>query len=283
MNVSRLMTRTPVTVDVADSLDKAICLMEEHCVHHLPVVQGSRPVGMLSDRDLLLAVGWKLGGERKLRLSARGVAGPVRVDQVMSTPVVAVTPDTSLQVVARTLMDHRINAVIVARRGSLLGIVTTYDLLASVRDIRHLASTSTLFDEAVERHMRYKVITVGPKYPIESVASLMAEKHIRHVPIVAGDILIGIVSDRDFRRKYGVEMVEDEQAQEIGACYVPASTVMDIMTKDVRTVPPVAAVADAAATMADRRIGALPVLQDEKVVGIITDTDVVRLIARLET
>jgi CBS-domain-containing membrane protein len=78
MRLANIMTQKIMCVSPDDSLDKAICLMDEHYIHHLPVLDHTKLVGMLSDRDLLIAVGWKLECERR-PLPNSGVVGPQRI------------------------------------------------------------------------------------------------------------------------------------------------------------------------------------------------------------
>ena len=89
------------------------------------------------------------------------------------------------------------------------------------------------------------------------------------------------MSDRDIRRAFGKEWVEDAQAEADGKLLVCSPSVMEIMIKDVKTAEPDATMITIAQDMADFHIGALPVVTNDMLIGIVTDTDVVRILGRL--
>ncbi len=280
MKLLNLATRDVITVKPSDTLDKAISLMEEHAIHHLPVVLNGVVKGIVSDRDLLLAVGWKLSGDRHLGERGDRMAGPTSVSEVMVQNVVSLSPSSTVHEAACAMTEHRISAVPVLRGGVLIGVVTKLDLLVHVKDLAGLDSGLAVLNDPVEQHMRAKVFTVGPRDTVQAVIALMREKHLRHVPVVVGDTLIGIISDRDARRACGIERIEDQQAEETGELYIGPTGVSSVLSSQVRTITPKTTLLDAASDMASHHIGALPVVRDERLVGIITDTDIVRFVGK---
>jgi CBS domain-containing protein len=110
--------------------------------------------------------------------------------------------------------------------------------------------------------MSRQPLTVAPERPVAQVAGLMRTHAIRHVLVMDGDRLVGIVSNRDVRTPVGMEPR--------AAADAPVSTVMSetpvIVTAE-------AGLVEAARALLERRIGALPVLDDERVVGILTRSD----------
>ena len=118
----------------------------------------------------------------------------------------------------------------------------------------------------VQDIMTKGAIAIGPDLPIGDVFALMAQKHIRHFPILEDAQLVGIVSDRDIRS--------------VGAAYPGAPVgvtlkdpVARIMVAPVITAHRLDPVEEAAKTLHDFKIGALPVLQDDDLVGIVTSID----------
>lgn len=127
----------------------------------------------------------------------------------------------------------------------------------------------------VERRMRRKVITIQRSESIERAQTLMSMHNIRHLPVLDGERLVGVLSDSDIR---GV-MISQRSCRGRGArrevFYLPADvTVEDAMTADPAWVTPQADIEGAARTLLDRKIGCLPVLDHGRVVGIITETDI---------
>jgi acetoin utilization protein AcuB len=131
--------------------------------------------------------------------------------------------------------------------------------------------------------MRAGVVTIGLKNQLHEAAHIMREKHIRHLPVVAQGSLLGMITDRDLRRACGTQTIEDEQSQASGDVYLGATTVLVIMTKNVRTIAPDASLLDAINEIVGFGIGALPVVENDSLVGILTDTDIVRAIGRADT
>jgi acetoin utilization protein AcuB len=136
MAVKRYMTAKPITVRPEDSLWDALHVLRSHHIRHLPVVQKKRLVGMLSDRDLRLLLPSSLAVlEEQERFRAWGAQ--VKVADVMTRKVFAVTPDMRTDQAAQLMVEHRIGCLPVLRGASLIGIISTIDLLRAMTD-KHL-------------------------------------------------------------------------------------------------------------------------------------------------
>jgi len=279
MKLSAIASHNVVTIGPDDSFDRAINLMEEHDVHHLPVVEGSRLVGMLSDRDLLLAVGWMLESERRTDPRGRSLAGPRRVAEVMSQPAVHLAPHDNMRSAARMMIERHIHALPLVSAGLLVGMVTKLDLLRFGFDSpRGEAGMLPAASDRVAEHMQTHVFSVSPKDSLHAAVRVMREKHVRHVPVVANGLVVGILSDRDVRRFCGRESIADQQAQAGGKMYIGPSSVMEVMSRHVRTISPDSTLREAAHSMIESRISCLPVTQGDEIVGILTDSDLLRAI-----
>lgn len=127
---------------------------------------------------------------------------------------------------------------------------------------------------AVRTWMKSAVVTVRPDAPVGDAAALMRRKKIRHLPVVAGGGgLVGIVTDRDLRQVIFDPAIL-EGADPGGA--LETLTVREIMTWGVVTVRPGTDIREAAFLMHERKIGALPVVVGGRVVGILSERDVLR-------
>jgi acetoin utilization protein AcuB len=126
--------------------------------------------------------------------------------------------------------------------------------------------------------MTHPVITVAPDAPVETAWNLMKSHKIRHLPVVDHDLRpVGIITGRDLQ-----QVVFDLATVGPAAANSPPSAgiaVERLMTRDVITVRPELEIQEAARLMHERKIGALPVVKDDRVVGIITVTDALRVIA----
>jgi CBS domain-containing protein len=96
-------------------------------------------------------------------------------------------------------------------------------------------------------------------------------------------VLLGIISDRDIRRVCGLERIQDEAAQATGRFYLGRSTASEIMTTDLRTVTREATLLDVAHDITTYAIGCIPIVDGRKLAGLLTDTDIVRIVARLDS
>jgi CBS domain-containing protein len=142
----------------------------------------------------------------------------------------------------------------------------------------HLRKTTTVRDV-----MARQPITVDPEAPLATAIAVMRDKEIRHLPVVddAGD-LVGIITDRDLRSAaLGSSLAEFlpvdlRRAVDSAAGLLQELRVKDAMTWGVVTTRPDASVAEAGAVMFERRIGSLPVRENGKLVGIITERDVLK-------
>ncbi len=125
----------------------------------------------------------------------------------------------------------------------------------------------------VRRWMRQPVVTVGLDTPVREAVRLMQSHRVRHLPVLdAGGRLAGIVTDRDLRQVVFDPAVEARLGDAAGA--LEAIPMREIMTWGVITVRPGTDVRQAARLMHERKIGALPVVEQGRVVGILTETDV---------
>ena len=132
--------------------------------------------------------------------------------------------------------------------------------------------------------MSPRVVTVGAKTPLRDVLQLMLRYHLNDIVIVDGEQRIaGIVTYPDLSRKLlptEQELMEHEeymttpQSMEDRFAKISSVPVDEVMTRNVITVSPDLEALKAGATMTARRVKQLPVVQNQKVIGIISHTDI---------
>ena len=126
--------------------------------------------------------------------------------------------------------------------------------------------------KTVEQFMVTDLFTVRPEDTIDLPANLMHWKHVRHVPVEDSDgRLAGIISHRDLLELFAVERTNGDTEL----------TVRDVMKREPITVAPETPTLDALLMMRERNIGCLPVVRDDRLVGIITAHDFLTVSARL--
>ena len=129
--------------------------------------------------------------------------------------------------------------------------------------------------------MTAKPITVEPQTPMLEARQRMAEERIRHLIVVEDGRVVGIVTDRDIR----LNMPSPATSLSVWEVnyLLGRLTVADVMSRSVIVVDSNRPVAEAARIMAEHKIGALPVMDDGGLTGIVTESDFVRLAAREHT
>jgi len=124
--------------------------------------------------------------------------------------------------------------------------------------------------------MTRKVFIIAPDSSVSDAVKLMKEKKIKHIPVVKDERLKGIISDRDIR-EFMPSKATSLDVYELH--YLLATTkVKEMMKTKVFTITADSAVEEAAMLMFDYNIGSLPVVEDGKVVGIISDRDIFRVL-----
>jgi acetoin utilization protein AcuB len=131
----------------------------------------------------------------------------------------------------------------------------------------------------VEKWMNRDVVTVAPGDSFRLAMTLIRQKGIRHLPVVEGKRVVGIVTDRDLRQAApsGATSLSIHELHYL----LEKLTVGEIMTKKVVTVRPEQTVEEAALLLLGHRIGGLPVVRDGELIGIITETDILQAFLQL--
>ena len=155
------------------------------------------------------------------------------------------------------MMEEHIGCLPVIEKGRLIGIVTHRDILEACAQVCRDGAP----DPKVSAYMTEepKVLEMGAT--LAEAEELCRNSGIRHIPVLHMDRVVGIVSDRDLRRARGRGRRDDW-------------LVDDLMSDPVLEVGLNAPVSEAARAMAEHKISSLPVVEDRRLVGILTVTDV---------
>ena len=130
--------------------------------------------------------------------------------------------------------------------------------------------------EPVRSWMVEKVITITPQTTLPEAQRIMLEHKIRRLPVVKSDQLVGIVTLGDIREA----RPSDATTLSIYEMnyFMDRLTAKDFMTANPITITPDATIAETARLMVEHKIGGLPVMDNGKLVGIITETDLCRVL-----
>jgi CBS domain-containing protein len=114
----------------------------------------------------------------------------MKITEIMTNAAVTDRPDDSLEAAAKKMWDQQTGSLLVTDGEELVGIVTERDILRAV-------ATGTPLDTPLSAVMTKDLITIDPGASLREAARVMSEKWIRHLPILEGGKLVGIVSQRD--------------------------------------------------------------------------------------
>ena len=120
--------------------------------------------------------------------------------------------------------------------------------------------------------MRSPAVAISADTMLQDAYRTMQERGIRHLPVVEGEKLVGVITDRDLRLATSALAPSP---------FPPGSRVSEVMTREPLTADASDPVEDAARTMRERKIGCLPILDNGRVIGIVTGLDLLDALIRM--
>ena len=183
-----------------------------------------------------------------------------------------VPPKTTIVEAAERMREKSLGSLLVestdeeGRVSNRSGIVTETDLIRKVL-AKGIDPSLTMVDQV----MTSPLLTIMPDRPMLDASHLMETDHVRYLCVSDKDEIVGIISVRDLVR-YFVDS-EGGPIRDLDNVYRPLSV---LMRTTMETIASERTVLEAAQTMAEKRIGSLLVLEAGEMVGIVTETDVVR-------
>jgi acetoin utilization protein AcuB len=125
--------------------------------------------------------------------------------------------------------------------------------------------------------MSEQIVTISSDDSLSTVEDIMTLGGVRHMPVVRGGLLVGVVSERDLLRASLSNL--SEFGNEERRAFLQVVEIKRVMSEPPVVIDPDASVEEAALVMAECKIGCLPVLQNGRLVGMLTETDVLRYFA----
>jgi len=122
----------------------------------------------------------------------------------------------------------------------------------------------------IQKYMTTTPHTIGADQTIAKASALMSQYRIRHLPVLSGGRLLGVLSDRDIKL---IETFRDVDATQL--------QVEEAMTEQPYTVAPEVPLDEVVSTMAEKKYGSAVIVQNNKVVGIFTTVDACQALAEL--
>lgn len=271
--------RTPITIPPTATILDARDTLLRYNIGRLVVKLGKKPVGIITEKDI--ARGVSFFGKKPIQ--------KILIKDIMSRNLIAVSPDGSIYDCAKQMKNHNISSVIIQdKMQNLIGVITKTDLVSTF-----LAQSTASLN--ISKIMTKKVITVSPDDSIFEVQSVLFNNKISRVVVTKNKKPIGIITYRDFvpaktfdlHREFTLQTQREEissvpQLNEFNVnqlSYLLTFSAKDIMTKDLIISYPDNDVYTAAILMIRHGISGIPVMRNQKLVGIITKSDIVNVLA----
>jgi len=278
-SINQVIKKTIVVTPRTSLLDARAILLK-HGISRLIVSEKEKPVGMLTEKDLVKAI---------YRIDAKPLEA-TRVSDVMSKDLVTVQESATLHDCAKLMLDNKISSVIVLHKDKTLsGIITKTDL-ASV------FLTQATEPLQVSKIMTRDVITVKPADSLLYVESVLVNNKISRVVVERNRQPVGIITHRDFiPAKMPLWLKQSGDPTEVEnyrmatnpkeyrsnqLSYLLTFIATDIMTSNPITVDVADDVSNVSLLMIRHGISGLPVVKGNLLVGIVTKTDIVRAIVK---
>jgi CBS domain-containing protein len=270
--------RKSITISQNATLLEARDILLRHKVGRLPVVANKRPVGIVTEKDLVRAI-----YKQKNKPIEK-----VLVKEFMSKNLITVKRTDSINDCAKLMHQNKISSILVLDNKTLAGIITKTDLVS-------VFLTRATEPVPISKVMTAKVITVMPADSLLFVESLLVKHRISRIVVERNRRPVGIITNRDFlpakMPRWIMQFADPKEVEEYRLnprpdefrmnqlSYILSFRAEDIMTPNPITVDVGEDVAVAALLMIRNAISGLPVVKKSLLAGIITKSDIVRAIA----
>jgi CBS domain-containing protein len=263
-----------VTMAPTTPVYDAIQIMAREGFRRMPIANpGTKALaGIVTATDIINY----LGGGEKFQIIQRKYGGnffkainePIKI--LMTQKVVSVKTSAKISEAIRLMKEHNLGGLPVVDNGNHVRAIITE------RDIVNMFS-ERLSGVKVAELMSRKVVTALPTTTIFEAAKTMTRRGFRRLPIVSENKVVAIITAMDILRFFGSGQVF--QHLRSGTIVQVLNThIPEIATKEVTTIKPDADVGQAARKMQEKNIGALPVVEGKKLVGVITERDFFKMI-----
>ena len=200
-----------------------------------------------------------LGGGEKFNIynkKAQGIHIPVK--HIKKDNPHTIHPNNSIMKSLETFKRHGKGAYPLVHRGEVKGMISEWDFVNAIR---------VPVDITVDDLMTKKPIVAKNEYSVWDAAKMMCRGGFRRLPVTEQGILIGIVTPYDILSY----LVKGER---VSKYKLQGARVKNVMNSFVTTIEPEATITETVELMRNKKIGGLPVIEDEELVGIITERDI---------
>ncbi|MHC4417753.1 MAG: sigma 54-interacting transcriptional regulator, partial [Planctomycetota bacterium] len=248
LEIADVMSRDVINISPDDTVVYAARVMSESKISCIVVLDGDDLAGIVTERDFLEKVG---GGEKDF--AKRKVA------EIMSSPVASVPPSLAVFEASKLMGEKGIKRLVVVEEGSVVGIVTQTDLIR--------ASASYGMWRDVTEIISGDVATVEKGASVAEAAEVMTRRKISCIVVMEADEVAGVLTERDVLKRV-IGMEKDPAAVKT----------KEAMSSPAMSVAPDSSILSASWIMERMDIRRLVVIDDNQLRGIITQTDIFRVV-----
>jgi CBS domain-containing protein len=274
--IMAIATRNVISVPPTRTIMGAVEQMTKCGFRRLPVTDaGTKKLrGIVTSGDVINLMG---GGDKYQLVLVRhngNLLGAVNesVRTIMTQQLTTLPHTARISDAVEVIISKKIGGIpLVDDGGVLTGIVTERDVL------RVLAAEHRTIN--VEDVMSSSLRITAPDCPISSVTHDMTKYRFRRLPVVSDDVLYGIITATDIMRYLGGREVFSRLTTG-NIRDVMALPVRTLVAGDLFTTTPDACINETAREMLEKNIGALPVIEDSRLIGLVTEFDLVRAFAQ---
>jgi len=271
-----IATRDVVSVPPTMPILAAVETMTNCGFRRLPVVDaGSRKLrGIVTSGDIINFMG---GGDKfnLVRIKHDGnllsaINEPVR--SIMTQQMTTLPDSASINDAIDIIVNRRVGGMpIVDNDGVLVGIVTERDVMKVLATERSGLCVNDIMSTALR--------ITNPDCPIRIVTRDMTTNRFRRLPVVSNDVVYGIITTTDIMKYLGTKKVFS-QLKTGDIDEVMDLAVRNLVSGNLFTISPERSINEAAREMVDRNVGALPVIENTRLVGLVTEFDLVKALSR---
>ena len=283
-DIMAIASREVISIPPSKSIKDTAKVMMEHEFRRLPITDpgSGKLLGIVTVMDILDF----FGGGKKFNIIEKkyednflaAINEPVK--EIMTRDLITLSNKASIAETIETMLSNQLGAIpLIDGDEKLAGIVTERDIALSLAGIAG--------KETVQDYMSPKVFNTTPGTPLEGACKIMVRNGLRRIPIVGGEAdiskaakkLLGILTSTDVIRFLNAKELFDNLNSNL-ATDVLKTVVSDIMVEDPITVEPTMTIGELCELFAEKNIGGVPVVKGDKIIGIITERDVLNAVKR---
>jgi diguanylate cyclase (GGDEF)-like protein/PAS domain S-box-containing protein len=244
--IRSIMSKDVITLEPKELLISAVEKMSFNNVSCVVVVEDKKPVGILTERDIILLIGHNID------------LNVTRLISVMKSPVIAVSEEIDIPEAANLMVINGLRRlVVVDGEHNIIGIITQTDI------VKNLSIDSFISFKKVEQIMKHKIISIGKKDTVSKAIELMIKNHISCVLVSEDDKPVGIITERDITKSIAEKNI--------------SNNVEEIMNFPVFTATKDTNLYDATRLIEENKLRSLVIIDLKgNVIGIVTKSDIIK-------